>query len=108
MDEPLVGGNTSAVVRRGPGVARLVRAFHGATVGFRAPAGARWWRMPGAPEDGDVVCHNDRAPYNTVLEDARRGVPALVAVVGTEHAEGPLRDRAWVLANQATLAAALA
>jgi len=250
MDEPLVGGNTSAVVRRGaavarparpwtpavqallrhledrgftgapralgldadgrelvsfvPGtvpvhplppfvlgdaaltaVARLVRAFHDATVGFRAPAGARWWRMPGAPDGGDVVCHNDLAPYNTVyadglpvafidwdtaapgprswdvahavwrfvpltaaadpvaagrrvrafcdayglaergdllalvrrrqqvlhdtvIEEARRAVPAFAAMVGTEHVEGPLRDRAWVLAQHATLAAALA
>jgi Ser/Thr protein kinase RdoA (MazF antagonist) len=250
MDEPLVGGNTSAVVRRGaavvrparpwtpavqallrhledrgfagapralgldgeghelvsflPGtvpryplpaavltddalsaVARLVRAFHDATVGFRPPSEARWWRMPGAPEDGEVVCHNDLAPYNTVydgglpvafidwdtaspgprvwdvahavwrfvpltagadpvaagrrvrrfcdayglaerddlpalvrrrqqclhdtvLEQARLGVPAFQAMVGTDHVEGPLRDRAWVLANQATLAAALA
>ncbi|HEU4600060.1 MAG TPA: phosphotransferase [Solirubrobacterales bacterium] len=51
-------------------VARLLRAYHDATVGFSAPPAAGWQgrRPPGVAE---VVCHNDVAPYNMVFRGGR-------------------------------------
>lgn len=58
--------------------ARLIRRYHDATVGFVPPPGARWRVQVGAPapaegrlRPGEVVCHNDLAPYNTVLIGGR-------------------------------------
>jgi hypothetical protein len=47
-------------------VARLLRAYHDATVGFVAPAGGVW-QWP-AHEPAEVICHNDFAPYNLMFE----------------------------------------
>ncbi len=52
------------------GVARLLRRYHDATVGFSAPAGAIW--SGPVLEPAEVVCHNDVGPYNVVF---RRGRP---------------------------------
>ncbi|MCU1352573.1 MAG: aminoglycoside phosphotransferase [Acidimicrobiales bacterium] len=48
--------------------ASLLRAFHDATVGFVAPAGATWSTEMADPAPGDVpvVCHNDVCPENVV------------------------------------------
>ena len=73
-------------------VGRLIRTFHDATVGWTAPDGAAWQRLPGTPAGGDVICHNDLGPSNTVFRDGRP-----VAFVDWEHAApGP---RAWDLAG---------
>ena len=50
---------------------RLIRQFHDATAGFRAPSGADWSFLAGAPRDGDVICHNDLGPWNTVFRDGQ-------------------------------------
>jgi catechol 2,3-dioxygenase-like lactoylglutathione lyase family enzyme len=47
-------------------VARTLRAFHDASVGFE---GTRWQWPAHAPEE--VICHNDFAPYNLMFEDGR-------------------------------------
>ena len=52
--------------------ARLIRAYHDAASSFTAHIGAQWRRCPGAPRDGEIVCHNDLAPWNTVY---REGLP---------------------------------
>ena len=44
----------------------LVRRFHDATTGFTAPPDAQWQYLTGAPEGGEVVCHNDLSPWNTI------------------------------------------
>jgi aminoglycoside phosphotransferase (APT) family kinase protein len=36
---------------------------------FEPPPDAEWRRCPGAPATGDVICHNDVAPWNTVYRD---------------------------------------
>jgi Phosphotransferase enzyme family len=54
-------------------VGGLIRAFHDASRSFVAPAGARWQFMVGAPREGDVICHNDLAPDNTIYEQG--GLP---------------------------------
>jgi hypothetical protein len=50
--------------------ARLLRAYHDATVGFVAPPDAGW-QGPTPPGAAEVVCHNDVAPYNAVFRDGR-------------------------------------
>ena len=52
-------------------VARLLRRYHDATTTFVAPHDATWRFQIGAPATGDVVCHNDIAPWNTVVADGR-------------------------------------
>ena len=50
----------------------MVRAYHDAVRPFEPPAEAQWRFCPGAPRSGEIVCHNDIAPWNTVY---REGVP---------------------------------
>lgn len=52
--------------------ARLIRRYHDICRTFEPPAGSRWQVMVGAPKDGEIVCHNDLAPFNAVFQD---GVP---------------------------------
>lgn len=69
--------------------ARLLRRLHDASVGY-APQDAAW-RMP-AHEPVEVICHNDVAPYNLVLDDAGR----LAGLIDFDTASpGP---RVWDLA----------
>ncbi|PJJ72817.1 phosphotransferase family enzyme [Diaminobutyricimonas aerilata] len=66
-----------------------LRRLHGATLGFDR-AGAVW-RMP-AHEPAEVICHNDFAPYNFVVDAQRR----LTGVIDFDTASpGPRR---WDLA----------
>ena len=87
---PLPGAITSddAVATAG----KLIRSFHEAVADFRPPVDAVWWRMPGAPQDGEVVCHNDLAPYNTFYREA---LP--VAFIDWDMASPA--PRAWDLAH---------
>jgi Ser/Thr protein kinase RdoA (MazF antagonist) len=51
-------------------VARLIREFHDAVAGFSPPAGAAWQVL--IPAEGDeIIAHNDLAPWNLVLGEAR-------------------------------------
>jgi Ser/Thr protein kinase RdoA (MazF antagonist) len=52
--------------------AELVGAFHNAAASFEPPGDARWRVLPGAPSEGEIICHNDLAPWNTVY---RAGLP---------------------------------
>lgn len=52
-------------------VARLTRCYHDAVASFVVPAGADWQFTVGAPRAGDVICHNDIAPWNIVFGGAR-------------------------------------
>jgi hypothetical protein len=47
----------------------LLRRMHDAQARFVRPADAAWHRGPLAPEDGEVVCHNDVFPPNVILRD---------------------------------------
>lgn len=73
-------------------VAVLTRRLHEAAAGFTAPEGARWRRLPGAP-DGPVICHNDIAPYNTVF---RAGRPAAFIDWDFSAPGPPAWDLAWI------------
>jgi hypothetical protein len=52
-------------------VARLVRRFHDAAQSFIPPAGAAWQQTMAFPGGGNVICHNDLAPWNTVFAAER-------------------------------------
>jgi len=73
---------------------RLIRKFHDATVSFNAPSGVQWSLLDGAPRDGDVICHNDLGPWNTVF---RKGEP--VAFIDWDGAAPA--PRMWELAYAA-------
>ena len=53
-------------------IARLTRRYHDAVADFVAPADAAWQFTVGAPRAGDVICHNDIAPWNIVFEGERQ------------------------------------
>lgn len=53
-------------------IARLVRRLHDSTTTFQPPSAARWQVLVGSPDGGDVICHNDLSPANTVWSG---GVP---------------------------------
>lgn len=52
-------------------VAGLIRRFHDASLGFVAPDDARWQPTVAYPGGGEVICHNDLAPWNTVFINER-------------------------------------
>ncbi|MFD0658950.1 phosphotransferase [Thermocatellispora tengchongensis] len=69
------------------GVARLLRAYHDATLTFRPPEGAAWYFPPREP--AEVICHGDIAPYNCVFRDGR---PVAFIDFDTAHPGPRLRD----------------
>ena len=52
-------------------IAHLVRRYHDATTTFRPPTDAAWRFLLRAPREGEVVCHNDLSPANTVYASGR-------------------------------------
>jgi Phosphotransferase enzyme family len=52
-------------------VACLIRRFHDAAAAFNPPTDAAWQFTAAHPDGGDVICHNDLAPWNTVFVDGR-------------------------------------
>ncbi|MFN8500087.1 MAG: phosphotransferase [Anaerolineae bacterium] len=50
-------------------VAVLLRRCHDATADFRPAPSAPWRSGVGAPGVAEVICHNDIAPWNTVVRD---------------------------------------
>ena len=76
----------------------LLRRFHDATMGFSLPGGVRWHNSQG--HNGQVVCHGDAGPYNTIFRD---GAP--VAFIDFERAApGPrIWDIAFVIYRYAPL-----
>ena len=51
---------------------RLIRRYHDLCRTFEPPPDAPWQVMVGAPSEGEIICHNDLAPFNAVF---REGVP---------------------------------
>jgi Phosphotransferase enzyme family len=73
-------------------VARLVRRFHDAAAGFTPPPSAQWQRTAAFPPGGEVICHNDLAPWNTVFAGERP-----VAFIDWDHLAAP-GPRLWDVA----------
>lgn len=72
--------------------AKLLRRYHGALTDFRAPAGARWRLV--APTAHEIICHNDRSPWNALLRNGQ------VTTVLDWDLAGP-GTRLWDVANAA-------
>ena len=71
-------------------MARLLRAFHDATLDFVPPPGATWYFEPRRP--AEVLCHGDVAPYNTVFRDGR---PVALIDFDTAHPAPRVWDVAY-------------
>lgn len=52
-------------------VGRLIRELHDAMETFQAPSDAVWETLVPDPVGGDLICHNDLAPWNLVRNDER-------------------------------------
>jgi len=71
---------------------RLIRRYHDVCRSFEPPADAQWQVMVGAPTDGEIICHNDLAPFNTVYRD---GVPQALLDWDLAAPSPPLWDVAY-------------
>ena len=72
-------------------VAQIIRRFHDATLTFVPPPDARWRGIVGAPDAGEVICHNDLGPFNVVFARGHRS-----AIIDWDNAApGP---RLWDIA----------
>ena len=74
-------------------VGLLIAALHRATASFVEPANPRWQFMVGAPRTGEVICHNDLSPDNTVFHPA--GNPRAFIDWDLAAPAPPLWDLAW-------------
>jgi 8-oxo-dGTP diphosphatase len=79
---------------------RWLRRYHDAVAGFWHPG--RWRNEPGSatPEDGQIVCHHDFAPYNVAVSTSAAG-PRVVGVFDWDMS-GPgtrLQDLAFAAWN---------
>ena len=74
-------------------VGLLIAALHRATASFVEPASASWQFLVGAPRAGEVICHNDLSPDNTVFEPA--GKPRAFIDWDLAAPAPPLWDLAW-------------
>ncbi|MEV4764593.1 aminoglycoside phosphotransferase family protein [Micromonospora chokoriensis] len=73
--------------------ARLLRAYHDATVGYARSAPRDGWQVA-ATAPVEVICHGDYAPHNCVLDGNR-----VVGIIDFDHAQpGP---RLWDVAYAA-------
>jgi hypothetical protein len=52
-------------------IGHWLRRYHETVAGYRPDETSRWWYRDGGPREGEIVCHNDLAPYNTVFVDER-------------------------------------
>jgi hypothetical protein len=83
--DPLVSFAADAALAE---VAQLLRRLHDATVAFAPPPGASWRFQVGAPTAGEVVCHNDIAPWNTIVagrKPAKYGGISAISVARWRH-----------------------
>ncbi|MDQ3855142.1 MAG: phosphotransferase, partial [Chloroflexota bacterium] len=53
------------------GVARLLRRYHDAVASFEPPLDAAWRPSADASPGDELICHNDIAPYNTIVSEGR-------------------------------------
>jgi hypothetical protein len=70
-------------------LAALLRRAHDVLATYRPPPGAQWWIGSRELRDGEIVCHGDVGPWNTIWRDA---VP--VAFIDWDACEPapPIRD----------------
>jgi aminoglycoside phosphotransferase (APT) family kinase protein len=49
----------------------ILREYHEAVRAYRPEGASRWRMWSGDAGEGDIICHNDFAPYNLVRRDGR-------------------------------------
>jgi hypothetical protein len=54
-------------------VGRWLRRYHDVVVDFDPPVGQQWRMVRSAPGPGDIIGHNDAAPYNAVWRSDSKG-----------------------------------
>jgi hypothetical protein len=64
----IAGGGPSHTDDELARVSQLIRELHDSTEAFKGPPDPQWQFMVGAPQQGDVVCHNDLSPDNTIYD----------------------------------------
>jgi aminoglycoside phosphotransferase (APT) family kinase protein len=74
-------------------VAETIAALHEATRSFTPPPDARWQFMVGAPRIGEVICHNDLSPDNTIYHPT--GTPRAFIDWDLAAPSPPIWDLAW-------------
>lgn len=76
-------------------VGALLRRYHEAVASFVPPSGAAWRFTDRSPGAGEVICHNDCAPYNVVHDGGR--IVGLIDwdVAGPGHPWQDLAFAAW-------------
>jgi hypothetical protein len=82
--------------------ARFLRRYHQAVAGFRPPPHSAWSSRTSGCEPGEIVCHGDFGPWNTVWRgtsiaglidfDHARPAPALFDVAHALKYAAPFRD----------------
>jgi aminoglycoside phosphotransferase (APT) family kinase protein len=74
--------------------ARSLRSYHEAVAGFRPPPDSAWSSRTGGCQPGEIVCHGDFGPWNTVW----RGT-SIAGLIDFDHARPapPLFDLAYAL-----------
>jgi aminoglycoside phosphotransferase (APT) family kinase protein len=79
-------------------VGRWLRRYHDAVRDFVPPAGAVWRSSTRPWRPGDVVGHNDAAPYNAVWQAAPHGDGQLIGFIDWDFAAPcpPIWDLAFV------------
>lgn len=78
-------------------VGRWLRRYHEVVADFVPPEGSRWRTSLRPWQPGDVIGHNDAAPYNAVWDDGPQGGRLVGFVDWDFAAPGPaLRDLAFV------------
>jgi len=74
-------------------IAETIAALHDATRSFTPPPDAHWQFMVGAPRTGEVICHNDLSPDNTIYHPS--GTPRAFIDWDLAAPAPPLWDLAW-------------
>jgi len=74
-------------------IAEMIAALHEATRSFTQRPHAHWQFMVGAPREGDVICHNDLSPDNTIYHPS--GTPRAFIDWDLAAPAPPMWDLAW-------------
>jgi hypothetical protein len=81
----IVGGGPSHTDDELALVAQLIRELHNSTEAFAGPPDLQWQFMVGAPQQGDVVCHNDLLLTTRSMVRAARHGPSLTGISPRPH-----------------------
>jgi len=70
---------------------RLLRSYHDAVASYEPPADTEWWTGIRPGSEGEVICHGDLGPWNTIWRDDKA-----VAFIDWDFVEPgpPVRDLA--------------